>query len=256
VRCDFADSLLQSYFDGELSAVDSAEFGRHIIKCADCSAELLDMDVLSGRLRLSQIYTPAPVSLQQKIDAKVRSIAKSTSASQRLVWRYLAPVAVLLVAAIVLWKVVPTVHNDDYQAELAAEIVDAHLRSLQPGDVTGFASSDEHVLKEWFDAKVKFAFPVHDFANRGFPLKGGRVELLEGRSVAALVYDRNGRLINVFVWPTRGPDLPAHTGSQRGFQWVAWRKDKMEFCAVSDTDPADLEQLRQLIHSITKASRP
>jgi len=63
--------------------------------------------------------------------------------------------------------------NDDYQTELAAEIVDAHLRSLQPGDVTGIVSNDERAVKGWFDARIKFALPVHDFANQGFALRGG-----------------------------------------------------------------------------------
>ena len=117
--------------------------------------------------------------------------------------------------------------------------------------MTGIASNDARAVKGWFDAKINFALPVHDFANRGFSLKGGRLELLEGRAVAALVYERNGRLIDVFVWPTQGPDTSPRTGSHGGFQWVDWRQDKMEFCAVSDTDPADLEQLRQLIHSNT-----
>jgi anti-sigma factor RsiW len=249
VRCDFADLLLHSYFDSELSSVDAAEFGRHVEKCADCGSELVHLDLLRDRLQLARIYEPAPPTLRRKINAQIRPKAQTTPRSRPLLWQWLAAAAALFLVAIVLWRMSPELRNDDYQAELAAEIVDAHLRSLQPGDVTGIASSDERAVKEWFDSKIKFALPVHDFANQGFALKGGRLELLEGRSVAALVYERNGRLINLFVWPTQGPDKSPRTGSQRGFQWVDWRQDKMEFCAVSDTDPADLGQLRQLIHS-------
>jgi len=249
VKCDFADSLLQGYFDGELSGRRAAEFERHLQHCAHCASELVDLDWLSGALRLTQLYVPAPASLRRKIDAYVHPKAPTAAPSQPLLWHWLAAAAALLVIAIVLWRVSPELRSDDYQAELAGEIVDAHLRSLQPGHMTGIASNDERVIKGWFDAKVKFALPIRDFAGAGFVLNGGRVDVVEGRSVAVLVYEHNGHPINVFMWATQEPDTSPRTGSRQGFQWVDWRKDKMEFCAVSDAAPADLEQLHQLIHS-------
>jgi anti-sigma factor RsiW len=141
----------------------------------------------------------------------------------------------------------PELRSDDYQAELADEIVDVHLRSLQPGHMTEITSNDERVVKGWFDAKLKFALPVRDFAKAGFALNGGRLDVVEGRAVAVLVYEHSGRQINVFIWPSGEPDTSPRTGSRQGFQWVDWRKDKLEFCAVSDISPADLEQLNRLI---------
>ena len=137
--------------------------------------------------------------------------------------------------------------SDDYQAELAGEIVEAHLRSLQPGELTGIVSNDEGLIKRWFDAKLRFGLPVHDFTKVGFALNGGRLDVIEGRSVAVLAYEHNDHRINVFIWPTREPDTPPRAGSRQGFQWVDWRKDKMEFCAVSDAAAADLEQLNRLM---------
>jgi anti-sigma factor RsiW len=113
--------------------------------------------------------------------------------------------------------------------------------------MTAIASNDEGVVKEWFGDKLKFAFPVRDFAKAGFALNGGRLDVVEGRSVAVLAYEHNGRQINVFIWPSREPDTATRIGSRQGFQWVDWRKDKMEFCAVSDAAPADLERLNRLI---------
>jgi anti-sigma factor RsiW len=80
-------------------------------------------------------------------------------------------------------------------------------------------------------------------------LQGGRLDIIDGRTVAALVYQRRGHLINVLMWPTREPDGSPRTGSRQGYRWVDWRKGKVEFCAVSDADTADLEQLHQLIRS-------
>ncbi len=247
MKCNFADSLLQGYFDGELSDRRAAEFERHLQHCAHCASELVDLDWLSGALRLTQLYVPAPASLRRKIDAYVRPKAPTAAPSQPLLWHWLAAAAALLFIAFVLWRVSPEFRSDDYQAELADEIVDAHLRSLHPGHMTEIASNDERVVKGWFDAKLKFGLPVRDFAREGFALNGGRLDVVEGRMVAVLVYEHNGRPIDVFVWPTREPDTSPHTGSRQGFQWVDWRKDRMEFCAVSDAAPADLEQLNRLI---------
>jgi anti-sigma factor RsiW len=241
--------LLQVYFDVELSGRRAAEFERHLQHCDHCASELVDLDWLSGALRLTQLYMPAPASLWRKIDAQVRPKAPTAAPSQPLLWHWLAAAAAMLFLVIVLWRVSTGLPSDDYQAELAGEIVEAQRRSLQPGHLAVIASNDEGDVKKWFDANVKFGLPVHDFAKVGFALNGGRVDVVEGRSVAVLVYEHMGRPVNVFVWPTREPDTSPRTGSRQGFQWVDWRKDKMEFCAVSDAPPADLEQLHELIHS-------
>ena len=249
MKCDFADSLLQGYFDGELSGRRVAEFERHLRHCAHCATELVDLDLLRDRLQLARLYEPATASLRRKIAAPLHAITSTAAASQPLLWHWLAAAAALLFVVIVLGRVGRGLPSDDYQAELAGEIVDAHARSLQPGPVTGIASDDERAVKGWLDGRAGFAVPVRDFANDGFALKGGRVDVIEGRAVAVLVYERDRHPINVFVWRTREQDSPARTGSRRSFQWIDWRKGKMEFCAVSDTDPVVLEQLHQLMSS-------
>jgi anti-sigma factor RsiW len=251
VRCDFSDSLLQSYFDGELNAFRAVEFERHIQRCADCAEQLVNQDLLSGTLQLAQLYQPAPASLRRKILVECRTVASTTAVSEPILWRWLAAAAALLLIALMGWRVSPDLRNEDYQAELAGEIVEVHMRSLLPGHATGIASNDEYPVRGWFDGKVKFPVPVRDFAKEGFVLQGGRLDIVEGRSVAAVVYARNGHLLNVFVWPTREADISPRTGSRQGFHWVDWRKGKLEFCAVSDADPAEVEQLHQLIQSFS-----
>jgi anti-sigma factor RsiW len=184
VRCDFGDSLLQGYFDGELSGRRATEFERHLRHCARCATELVDLDLLRDSLQLAQLYEPATASLRRKINAPLHAIAPTTVASQHRLWHWLAAAAALLFVAILLGRVGHGLHSDDYQAELAAEIVDAHVRSLQPGPMTGIASNDERAVKGWLDGRAGFAVPVRDFANDGFALKGGRVDVIEGRAVA------------------------------------------------------------------------
>jgi anti-sigma factor RsiW len=251
VRCDFSDSLLQEYFDGELSARTAAEFEHHLRDCACCATELVDLDLLRDRLHLAQLYQPATASLRWRIKARVHPIVPKTPASKSLLWHWMAAAAALLFIAIVLGKLGPRLQVDDYQAELAGEIVDSHMHSLQPGSTMGISSNDERMVTSWFETKIKFAVPVRDFASEGFALKGGRLDVIEGRSVAVLAYERGGHSINVFMWRTREAETSARAGSRQGFQWVDWRKGKVEFCVVSDTKVADLEQLYELIDSST-----
>jgi anti-sigma factor RsiW len=247
VKCDFSDSLLQAYFDRELSSRRTAEFERHLQHCDLCATELVDLDWLSGALRLTRLYAPAPASLRRKIDAHVRPKASTAAPSQPLLWHWVTAAAALLFLGVVLWKVSTGLRSDDYQAELAGEIVEAHLRSLQLGHANEIASNDESIIKGWFDDNLNFPLPVRDFSKVGFALTGGRLDVIEGRSVAVLAYEHNRRPINVFIWPARERDTPPREGSRQGFQWVDWRKDRLEFCAVSDAAPADLEQLNRLM---------
>ena len=93
MTCDFADSLLQCYFDGELSALSAAEFERHLQHCVDCAVELVDLDLLSGRLQLAQLYEAAPAWLRKKIRADLRPVAPTTAKPQLLLWHWLAAAA-------------------------------------------------------------------------------------------------------------------------------------------------------------------
>jgi len=138
-------------------------------------------------------------------------------------------------------------HGDNYEAVLAGEIVDAHLRSLQPGHLIDVVSTDQHTVKPWFDGRLDFSPPVQDFVDQGFPLQGGRIDVVHVRSVAALVYARRKHFLNVFIWPADEKDSAPRSGSRQGYQWVEWRKDGMEFCAVSDAAPSTLEQFRGLL---------
>jgi anti-sigma factor RsiW len=248
MSCDFTHSALHGYFDGELSVVRAAEFKYHLAHCSDCIDELTALSSVRGSLRHAQLYEPAPDSLARRIRADLYSAAPKTSPSLHLVWRGLAAAAGLLFVVLILWRVMPGARKEeDYQAEFAAEIVDAHLRSLLPGQATNVNSSDPQTVGAWLEGKVRFAVPARDLANNGFVLQGGRVDIVQGRTVAALVYRGGDKFFNVFIWRTSVSDGTPRVGSRQGYQWIAWRKDKLEFCTVSEAAPADLARLHRLL---------
>jgi mycothiol system anti-sigma-R factor len=253
MSCDFSGTLLHAYLDGELDAVRAADFERHLETCRDCTATLGAAESLRSSLQRAQLYETAPVELRNDLRKKLRSEFKGSSAgangSTITALRWLAVAASLLLITGAAWFVVPRFRSEVPQSSVTStEIIDAHIRSLQAGHLTDVASTDQHTVKPWFDGKLDFIPPVHDFMDEGFPLIGGRLDVLGERNVAALVYGRRKHLINVFVWPTNEPDTPIHPpGSRQGYQWVHWRHKGMEFCAVSDVSAPDLHELAQLI---------
>jgi len=249
VSCELSNSLLNGYFDHELHPVRAAEFEHHLLHCSECANGLADLDLLSGRLQLARLYVPAPASLRRRIQADLSLVAVTSAGSRPLLWHWLAAAAALLLFAAVGWRVNRSLRSDDYQGEFAEEIVEAHMASLHPGNISGLASNDAQAVRGWFEGKARFAVSVHDFSHQGFELQGARVDLVEGHSIPVLVYRRKEHLIDLFIWPTRERDTAQREGSRQGFQWVDWRKRKIEFCAVSDIDTADLKKLYELMDS-------
>jgi anti-sigma factor RsiW len=247
--CDRAGAIVHGYFDNELDAAGAAEFERHLEQCSECVYALEDLESLRSSMSLAQLYERAPAPLRKKILASLGVELPVAASPPRTVWRWLAVAAAILLATYASWRVTSLGRSGSYETVLTAEIVDAHLRSLQPGHLTDVIATDQHTVKPWFDGKLDFSPPVQDFGNQGFALQGGRIDVVHGQTVAALVYLRRKHFVNVFIWPTDEKDRAPSSGSQQGYQWLEWRKGGMEFCAVSDAAPSALEQLQSLLTS-------
>jgi anti-sigma factor RsiW len=240
MACD--NTPLHAYLDGELDAAGMAGFEQHLKICAECTASLAAEESLRRSLQQAELYERAPESIRRKLRT-----ASSTGPTPGRVypgaWRWLAVAAALIVATLSGWRIFsPPI--DSLQRAWTTTLLDAHLRSLQPGHLTDVESTDQHTVKPWFDGKLDIAPPVRDFADSGFSLLGGRLDVIEGRTVAALVYGRRKHIVNVFVWQSQDSMPFSDSGERQGYHWVAWKKDGFLFCAVSDTVLADLQQLK------------
>ena len=251
MSCELTQSVLHGYVDGELDAARAADFERHLLSCPECVAALEAQEKLHASIQQAGLYERAPVTLRRKIYAELGGSAPAPTVRriplQPTVWRWLAVAAALLLIVFTGWRLTSERSGNSAESAYLSAFVDAHLRSLQPGHLEDIVSTDQHTVKPWFDGKLDFAPPVRDFADHGFPLQGGRLDVVHGHTVAVLIYNRRKHIINVFIWPTTEPDFTPQSGSQLGYNWIDWRKNGMEMCAVSDVSAADLNALRQLL---------
>jgi anti-sigma factor RsiW len=113
--------------------------------------------------------------------------------------------------------------------------------------LTDVASSDQHTVKPWLDAKLDFAPPVVDLSGEGFPLLGGRLDYLDNRPVAALIYQRRKHFINLFVWPAAPDETKTpKTITRQGYQLLHWVDSDFNYWAVSDVNVNDVQTFKEL----------
>lgn len=222
---------LHGYFDGELDAARAAEFEAHLAGCPECTGALAVQQELRKALRAADLYAPAPAALRSRLRPRPRRL-----------WPGLAAAASVALVSLGLWHALPAGRGAG-----AGPVLDAHLRSLQPNHLTDVISTDQHTVKPWFDGRLDFAPPVVDLAASGFPLLGGRLDVIEGRTVAALVYGRRKHFVNVFVSPSTEAAAAPVSGTERGYAWTRWTRGGMAYWAVSDTAPGDLAELARLL---------
>jgi anti-sigma factor RsiW len=243
--------LVQAELDGELDAAQAAALEVHRADCPICQAAQEEL-LRTRALVRGESYGPVPHDVRARVMARLRQVEPQVTPVRREArWRWLRGPSLgfglgAACAAALAFLVVLPQRND-----LADEIVAGHIRALQPGHLEDVVSTDQHTVKPWFDGRIDFAPPVRDFVAEGFPLKGGRLDYLDNRPVAALVYQRDKHIIDLYIWPQGGPQggasprLAGDTAIQ-GYNVVHWAMDGMNFWAVSDVERGQLDDFAAL----------
>lgn len=248
MTCQEVIPLKHAYADGELDLVCTLEIEKHLAACPSCSHAYENVRSLKLAVQSSDLYLSAPPALRRRVLNTIRGQVGGVRRRSPVWWgmfKMLIPAAGVALIALLL---LPVLSGRSLDKQLEEEVVSSHVRSLMLDHKTDVASSDKHTVKPWFQGKLDFSPPVNDLADHGFPLVGGRLDYLQGRPVAALVYQRRQHLINLFVWPTAGPAIISDRFMVRqGYNLVNWTKAGMTFWTVSDLNPTDLAGFVQLM---------
>jgi anti-sigma factor RsiW len=247
-NCRAWEDLLHGYIDGELDPANATAFEKHVADCHHCTAEMekaVAVKKTAGRDGVKwqmpdgvRSRVLAALALEQAMTTRAAAASAAPVSSWQRMWDFIRqwsfiPSLAALAASLMLVLNVP-----QQSASIENQVIASHVRSMLADHLTDVLTSDQHTVKPWFGGKIDFSPPVVDLAPQGFPLVGGRVDYLNGRVVAALIYRRHGHIINVFVWPS-GP-VASVTAERDGYNVAQWSSDGLVFWAVSDVSAPDL----------------
>lgn len=236
--CVDQELLLGGLIDGELDAANTALVEAHVARCDGCREELERLQAVRSLLRTEGVRHRAPESLKRRVEGLTELSPERTA---RRLPGWLAPGIVgALAASLALLTLLPPGSDSVVDQELVSD----HVRSLQPGHLTDVQTTNQHIVKPWFNGKIDFSPPVPELADQGFPLAGGRLDSIGGKTVAAIVYHRRLHTVNLFVWPDgKGGE---RTFVKDGFAVTEWSRNGLRFAAVSDIPATELNQFKAL----------
>jgi anti-sigma factor (TIGR02949 family) len=256
--CNQTRTHLHAYLDGETEPKADAAVGHHLETCPCCREEYLAYQQLGFAVRRDATYHSAPERLAHRIasalPATTTPAPTATAPGSMGLWsswlssRWAASFASFLLISILSSGMTYYLTVPDQKDVLAQEVVGAHVRSLMADHLTDVTSADQHTVKPWFNGRVDVAPPVKDFAAEGYPLVGGRLDYLDDRPVAALIYRHDRHLINVFMWPTAAGEIaPPATLVRQGYNLLHWQHSGLAFWAISDLNADALNRFVSLM---------
>lgn len=253
MNCQDIRMLLHAYLDDELGAAESLAVARHLAECDACRQRFDTYARLRGDLQQAGLYRPAPAALRARIMAQLPCPARAPRAPRQRWQIAVAVLAALFIVAAVFagWQTVQLRRQGN--DALVADAVSDHVRSLLPGHLIDVQTSNEHTVKPWFDGRVDFSPQVKDLTAQGFELVGGRLDVLGGKQVAALVYKRHLHTINLFQWPAAAT-AAAPPQTRDGYHVLEWSDAGLRFVAVSSVAESDLQAFERAFRAMPSAA--
>jgi len=257
MNCNETKEIIHGYLDGEVDPVRSMAIEQHLKDCAACAAAHREQQSLRTAITRGSLYFKAPKGLEKRVRSAVRQASKAEGrtegARQRWNWNWRAILSPLAATALLLLIALPILTRHSADDRLTREVVSAHQRSLMANKLhlTDVASSDHHTVKPWFIGKLDFSPPVTDLASQGFPLQGGRLDYIEERPVAALVYQRRLHVINLFIWPEKSGSS-GELRTPQGYNVIHSNHEGMTYWAISDMNSGELREFLKLAQAEQK----
>jgi anti-sigma factor RsiW len=243
--------LAQAALDGELDAAGMLDFENRLAGNASLAAEYGRLKTLREVMRRELVKPVAPPALRQRIAALAAPSTAPQVAHAARPWQAMAA-SVILAAGLgsaSTWLALRPAIED---TNLAGTLVADHKRGLLSGAPADVASSDRHTVKPWFATRFALAPKVVDLGPEGFPLAGGRIDIVAGAPAPVLVYRHKEHFISLTALHAQS-SAPPQAFVIDGYSVQVWRDGGTEYWAISDIDPAELAKFRQLFDAAAKS---
>ncbi|ODV41924.1 transcriptional regulator [Cupriavidus sp. UYMMa02A] len=262
--CNEARLLLHASADAELGPAELARLDPHLASCPVCAAEIARIRALREAVREGAPYHRADGELRARLMASLPAPPRESAGARWgsfgkwLAWSHPARAGLALAMVVAIALGIGQLASYRYDADaVARELVASHVRALLSGRAIDVASLDQHTVKPWFNGRLDYAPVVRDLTAQGFVLAGGRLDYVDGRPVAVVVYRRNRHPVDIFVFPAGQANLPPKvSGSRQGYQLESWDADGMRFLAITDASADDLRALRRAWQAGAPAAAP
>jgi anti-sigma factor RsiW len=236
--------LLNAYLDGELDPIDATHFEERLGADATLNAQVEALRALRRALRSVLAEDVPSPELRRRIMRNLHLVPRADRNS------WLALAASFLIGAVLAGTLTYSALKPRGGDDVAAEVVSAHIRALMAPQPIEVASSDRHTVKPWFNGRLAFAPTVIDLGAKGFPLVGGRIDVVNVVPVASLVYSHGKHLISLTEIPnTGGASAPVTRHLEEGYLALTWSDGHVTYWAVSDAAADELENFTALIRA-------
>jgi anti-sigma factor RsiW len=235
--------LVHAYVDGELDPANAIAIEQRMAAEPALAAERARVEALRRALRERLPREAEPPALRERVRRAVGITRQRTQPT----WMALAASVAIAIFASSTGTWYATMQSP-VGASVPDAVISAHLRSLmapQPADV---ASSDRHTVKPWFSGRIPLAPRVIDLAQEGFPLVGGRVDVVNRTPVPSLVYSRRQHIISLMAVPnaSAGSTTPQ---TVQGYNMISWTAEGTTYWAVSDLNLEELQMFARLFRA-------
>jgi anti-sigma factor RsiW len=245
VSCENTQKLMDGYLDGELDLVRNLEIEGHLKECPSCSQVYESQQALRAAIRTGAHYFKAPAELEKRIRSAVRKASKVAPVRRTQpwlsTWNWAGAAAALAILVLLIWRMAPIMSGPSGDKRVAQEVLSSHIRSLMASHLTDVPSSDQHTVKPWFNGKIPESPRVVDLAAEGFPLVGGRIDVIGRVPVPTLVYRMRQHLISLTALPASLASASAAKGAIAGYNTVTWTDNGLSYWAVSDLNAGELD---------------
>jgi anti-sigma factor RsiW len=233
--------MLNAALDSELDAAGMIDMERQLVADPTLAADYARLKALRQAVRTHASREAAPAQLRTRIAALAGAAAPADKSASLTNWRGMAAsiaAAAILATGVYTWSLSNRSYNETTQA-----VVAGFMRAQISGRPVDVISSDRHTVKPWLAGKAPMATVVVDLDSEGFPLAGGRVDIVAGVAAPTLVYKRREHFISVTeLTPTqiKYPNAPKRETID-GYYVSVWADGDRSYAAVSDLPPAELD---------------